>query len=96
MNANKCVVNVKTESYQRGKSYFYGRTIRVLERLTTYNQLKEEVDMVGTFEALGGIINLDSVEDGVYNLVCVNKTYDWESGNIDSCDLKLVPYENNV
>lgn len=42
-----CIVKIKTEAFKRGDSYFYGKSIRVIKRLTTFDILKEESDMVG-------------------------------------------------
>lgn len=87
-----CIVRVGTESYKRGDVYFHGRTLRVMKKSTNYDLLSDEVDAVGVHEALGGIINLHSVEDGLYVVGVTNISHDWESGVIDGWELKLFLY----
>lgn len=91
MKEGICVVRVGTEAYKKGDTYFHGRTVRVMKKLTDYNLLSDEADAVGTLEALEGITNLHSVEDGLYIIAVCNPSYDWESGIIDGYDLKFTP-----
>lgn len=88
-----CIVKLGTEAYKRGGVYFHGRTIRVLRKQTTYDLLADEVDNIGLYDAIESIINLNDVEDGVYQLMHANIGTDWETGWVESWDLKLVPYE---
>ena len=88
----QCVVRVQTEAYKRGDTYFYGKSLRVLQKQSTFDLLKEECDSVGTTDGLENILNLHKVENGVYWLVAVNISKDIESGYIDDWDLKLIPY----
>ena len=92
---NKCVVKVQTEAYKRGDTYFYGKSLRVLQKITTYDLLKEECDSIGTFDGLENIINLSKIADGKYYLEAVNISKDWETGYTDGWDLKLIPFEEN-
>lgn len=89
---NRCVVSVGTEAFKRGNAYFYGRTLRVIKSLTTYNLLEEECLSVGTQDGLENILNLETVEDGRYTLEVVNISRDW-AGYTDDWDIKLVPFE---
>lgn len=90
---NRCVVSVGTEAFKRGNTYFYGRTLRVIKSLTTYNLLEEECQSVGTQDGLENILNLQTVEDGRYSVEVVNISRDWETGHTDGWDIKLVPFE---
>lgn len=92
----QCVVRVGTMAFKRGETYHYGRTIRVLKSLTTYDLLEGEEQAVGTWDALNSIVNIDKVEDGLYSVILCNIGRDWESGHIDECDFKLVPYNGET
>jgi len=89
----QCVVRVQTEAYKRGATYFYGKSLRVLQKQSTFDLLKEECDSVGITDGIENILNLHKVGDGVYSLVAVNLTEDPETGYTDGWDLKLTPYE---
>ena len=91
----KCVVRVQTEAYKKGDTYFYGKSIRVLKRKTTYDFVKDEVDNIGIIDGLENIINLSGVHNGVYEVVVAHESYDFESGYLDDWSFKLVPYEVN-
>lgn len=88
-----CIVRVGTEGFKRGDTYFYGRTLRVLKSKTDFDAIHEESQNIGVQEALENIVNLQSVEDGLYRLVMYNLSHDWESGHIDDWNLKLIKYE---
>lgn len=87
-----CVLSVKTEAYQRGGVHHFGKSMRVLKRLTTYDILGETVDSIGAEEAYMSIINLSDIDDGLYQIVACNVSRDWETGAIDDWDFKLIPY----
>lgn len=92
----KCVVRVQTEAYKKGDTYFYGKSIRVLKRKTTYDFVKDEVDNIGTIDGLENIINLNDVSNGVYEVVVDHESYDIETGYLDDWNFKLIPYEENA
>lgn len=87
-----CVVKVGTEAYKRGDTYFYGKTLRILKKLTTLDLVAEECMNIGIQEGLENILNLRNCDDGVYNLIVTNISKDYESGYVDDWDLKLFPY----
>lgn len=88
-----CIVRIGTEAFKRGDTYLYGRTLRVLKSKTDFDAIHEESQNIGVQEALENIVNLQSVEDGLYSLVMCNLSHDWESGYIDDWNLKLIKYE---
>lgn len=93
-DGNRCVVKVQSEAYKRGDTYFYGKSIRVLQKLTSYDLLKDECDNIGIYDGLENIINLQNVEDGRYYLEAVNISRDCETGYIDDWDFKLIPFQD--
>lgn len=88
----KCVVRVQTEAFKRGDTYFYGKSVRVLKKLTGYDLIHEEVGNIGIQEALENILNLGEVQNGVYELVIGHRSYDIETGYLDDWDFRLIPY----
>lgn len=88
-----CVVRVGTESFKRGDTYFYGRTIRVIKKKTEVDYLSDDCQQVGTQEAIENILNINTVEDGIYQLVFCNVSKDYETGYIDDFNFKLVSFE---
>lgn len=89
----KCVVRVQTESYKRGNTYFYGKSLRVIKGKTTYDLIHEEAQAIGLQDALENILNLNELENGLYEFVIANRCYDVESGYLDDWDWRLVPYK---
>jgi hypothetical protein len=88
-----CAVRVGTEAFKRGDTYFYGRTIRVIKKKTEVDYLYDDCQQVGTQEAIENILNINTVKDGLYQLVFCNVSKDCETGYIDDFNFKLVPYE---
>lgn len=82
----KLVVRVTTSKYITGNAIVSKKELRVLKRKSNcgignmFNEA-EEIDL---------IINLDSVEDGVYEVQTCNHSY-WY-GQLDDYDFVLVPY----
>ena len=95
MKSFNCVVKVQTEAYKRGETYFYGKSLRVIKRLTDLDVISEDVSNIGTKEALENILNLSNLKDGTYCVVVVNRSYDIESGYLDGWNWGLVPYKED-
>lgn len=90
------VYRVGTEAFQRGKTFVYARTLTRVARKSNWEPVEEEVYNVGAREGLESITNLLEVPDGLYYVVTTNEQRDWETGYIDSYDLKLVPYPEEL
>ena len=94
MTEEICIVRVATEAYERSGTYFYGKTLRVLKRLSNHDLLKDECNSVGISECLENITNLKEVDDGKYRLLACNFSTDYETGWTDGWALKLIKYED--
>lgn len=93
MSENFQVVRVTTSAWNDEKGFHIRKSIRWMRRKSVgHNALEEEIDMVGSDEASRKIINLTEVEDGLYVVVIVNISRDYETGYSDDWDYKLVPY----
>jgi len=86
------VVKVST-SYWHDKSGAYTKkSMMVLKRKSFgYNILLEECGMAGA-KSIKRILNFSDIEDGIYELIVCNISYDCESGQVDNWDLKLIPF----
>lgn len=88
------VYRVGTVAYERGGTYVFGRSLRRMVRLSgPFDLIEEDVSVLGADEVLRRIVNLDSVNDGLYRLSTTNEQTDWETGTLDSYDYLLVPYK---
>lgn len=91
---NQVVVRVETTFWHDARGAYKKKSLKVLKRKSFgYNYLLEECSMVGTYDCLMNITNLDNVLDGIYEVVVCNVSRDWESGYVDDWDLKLVPFD---
>ena len=84
------IVRVSTEAYQRGDTYFLGKSIRVLKRRSegVYDYLREDIQCNGVEYSLS-CINLLYKEDGLYEVTC---DYDEDPcGMGDEVFLNLTP-----
>ena len=91
---NLVVVRLKTSFWNDGRGIYQKRALTFLRRKSRgFDWVSEEVNMIGADNFVPGILNLNTVNDGVYRLVTCNESRDWESGCIYDYDFRLVPYE---
>mgnify|MGYP001583061104 CR=1 FL=1 len=92
-NPRLLIVRVSTNYFKsKNGALVYQRKVKPLSKKSTQDALEvlyEEVEIGGIDYMLKGIINLNDVDDGVYELKMVNITHDWETGHIDGWDWKL-------
>lgn len=91
-----CIIRVATEAFKRGDTYFYGRTIRVMKKISEFNYLDEDCKQVGVLEAIENILNINTVEDGLYRLEMCNVSKDHETGWVDDFNFKLTPHQESI
>ena len=85
-----CTVRVSTSYWSDQRGVYQRRDIRYLSQLSRhFNLLKEEVNNVGAIDAIQSIVNFDKCEDGIYEVLTCNESYDHEGGYVDGYDLKL-------
>jgi hypothetical protein len=87
----KCVVRIRTSSFETKSGIRIVKDLTYLSRLSSgINLLGEECNAVGASDAIKRIINIDACDDGLYQLIPCNLSCDWESGNVEDYDLKLI------
>lgn len=69
------------------------KSVNLLRRLSKgVNALEYDCDCIGATEVFPRIVNLNDVEDGIYEVVICNEGKDWETGSIDEWDYMLRSY----
>lgn len=90
---SKSIVRLRTSYWKDRKGAYTRKDLTVLSRKSVSPHIfKEELDATGARSTLDSIVNLYEVPDGIYEVVPVNFTRDWETGYVDGYDLKLIPY----
>lgn len=89
-----CVVKLSTERYQRGDTYFSGKSLRVMKRLSRgYNMLREEACLLGVYDFFSDIdVDIHKLPDGLYVLKYSSFWTDWETGHSEAEGYTLTPY----
>jgi len=87
------VVRIITTSWMDTKGLHTKRSLNTLKRKSFgYNILEDECSNIGAHDTALNILNLHEVIDGVYEVVACNISRDIETGYVDDCDLKLIPF----
>ena len=91
---NSCVVRISTSYWHDKNGLYTKKSLKFLKRQCRgYNWLLEDCSMISADEVFPRIINLYDCEDGVYDVVIVNESRDWETGAIDDYDYELIRIE---
>lgn len=86
-----CVVRLSTSIWSDERGIQIRKTIRYVHKLSNgFNILQDTVSAVGAENH--SIIDLYSHEDGLYEVLPCNEKRDYETGAIDSYDLRLFKY----
>lgn len=90
------VVRVSTTYYTTKRGFAMTKRIEFLKRKSDRDcvfSIKEDVSCGGADSVMQRIVNLDEVDDGVYQMIWINEFRDRESGYVEDWDYKLVPHE---
>ena len=92
------IVRLSTSYFKSKNGIHCKKTIRPLKRLSSgyYDILEDEIDAIGVQEAVEKIENLYACADGIYELICCDCNYDWESGCLEEFNYTLIPYKKDV
>lgn len=87
-------VRLSTQMWGDKNGLYQKTVIKFLKRRSVgFNFLEEDCAMMGADEVLPRIINLNSCEDGIYQVVICNEHKDWETGRVEDWDYELVKVE---
>lgn len=91
---HKTIVKLTTQYYNDNNSGYLKKVLTRLKRKSTgYDLLIEECNNMGSKEVMERIVNLFDVDDGIYQLVTYNHSY--ERGIVVDWDYKLVNIVNS-
>ena len=89
-----CIVRVTTSAWLDGKGIHVKKDLNFLKRRCKgFNTLADEVGNSGALEVIDRVLNLDSITDGIYEVVVANIERDWETGYIEDWDYTLASLE---
>lgn len=92
VNVSRCTVRVKTTTWGDKRGIHTKKSLTFLRRQCEgFNVLEEDAGVIGEKEVLSRILNLNEVEDGIYEAVVCNERYEHETGYVDDYDYRLVP-----
>lgn len=90
---SRCIIKLTTSYWSDSRGVHVRRDLNYLRRKCSgWNILEEDVSAIGADDVVPLIVNLDSCEDGIYEVFACNESYDWESGYSDYYEYKLIPY----
>ena len=90
---NKTVIKVVTSYFSTKRGVHFKKDFLYQKRRSVgYNILEEDSSATTPTDTLLNIINLLNVDDGLYEVIIVNVTTDYESGIVDGYEYKLIPY----
>jgi|FAXJ01.1.fsa_nt_gi hypothetical protein len=92
---SRCIVRLTTCRWGDKGGVHIKKTLRYLRRKCTGNNiLYEDIQSTGADEVVARITNLDSCDDGIYEVVTCNEWASWENPCcIEDYDYKLIPYD---
>lgn len=87
------VVRISTSIWSDKNGIYCKKSITQQKRKSFgFQCLQEDIAMIGA-EAYNSIININECKDGLYQVITINASRDYETGIIDSYELKLIPFE---
>ena len=89
---HKTIVKLTTNMYHTDIGAYIKKELRTLKRKSCgYDLLNEDIGACDVESVLSRIINIYTVSDGIYQLVTINESRDYETGYLDDWDYKLIP-----
>lgn len=87
------VVRVRTSTYPYRNGFVRNKSVTVLRKHTTgHDFVNHDIEMIGADLFADKIVNLNSVDDGLYIVSIVDIKRDWETGYVDDYRYRLIPY----
>jgi len=88
---NICIVKLVTTAWVNNRGLHFKKSLIYLKRRCKgFNFLEEDSSYLDDIELVKKIINFNDVKDGIYEIISINESTDWETGYIDDYDYKLV------
>lgn len=91
----RCVVRLRTSIWNNKRGIYYRKEIIFMKSLSwDFSILEEDAQNIGA-DVYDKITNIDECEDGLYEVIMCNPSYDWESGYLDDYDYELIPFKKD-
>lgn len=87
---SRSVCRLKTTMWADGRGAYIKKSITFLKRRSIGYGVLEDIYAIGAEEVLTRIVNLDECDDGIYEVIIINVSHDWETGYVDDYDYKLI------
>jgi len=95
--ANVCVVRLITTWWYNDRGIHQKKSLNYLHRKSSgWNIVQADSSDIGVDHVFNHIVNLDSCDDGIYEVIACNFGTDWETGYIEDWDYKLIPYTEDT
>jgi hypothetical protein len=92
-NEDKIVVRLSRSYWHDNSGFYHKISLKKLKRKSSgYCFIEEDAMNIGFEEIYKKIINIEDCKDGIYVIETCNEKRDWESGDVDDYDYKLVPF----
>lgn len=89
----RVIVRLVTSSWTSREGIHTTQSLRYLKRKCIgHNFVEEDASIISAGDVMTRIINLHKCVDGIYEVVICNEFRDYETGNVEDYDYKLVPY----
>ena len=89
-----CVVRLRTSTWSDNRGAYQKRSITYLRRKSSgVNGVEMGIDDAGADEFFAMLTNINSCDDGIYEVVMCDPSKDWETGYLNSWNYKLIPLE---
>ena len=87
---HRLIVMVTTSNYLSGNKMVSKRELYPLKRKS---QLSFHDMFPDPIECMNSITNFHEVDEGIYEVIMINESRDWETGYLDDWEYKLIPYK---
>ena len=95
---SRCVIRLST-SYWHDRSGIHMRKNLIFQKKRSINScdiLAVQASNIGACDVFPIITNLNECEDGLYEVIRTNISYDRETGECDFYDFKLIPFKEDI
>ncbi len=90
-NKNRTIVRLKTSVWTDARgNVHHQKSLNLLKRQSIGHNLLKDISQCD-YDEVDKIVNFFKCEDGIYELITINVSTDWETGYADDWDYELVP-----
>lgn len=88
----RVVVQIRTTAWSDRRGMYTKKSLSFVRRQCEgHNYVEEDLSCIGAEETLQRVSNLDTCQDGLYEVAICNELADWEAGYVDDYEYELRP-----